>query len=103
MVFDFEKIMDFAMDIDKLNLANLVGQVIDTIMKYQIFAKVYQKIKARDLQKITKPFLYIKSRNLSKKHTLRQKLENLPKPSLTGPYHQAIQCQNVKTSMKILI
>ena len=74
MVFDFEKIMDFAMDIDKLNLANLVGQVIDTIMKYQIFAKVYQKIKARDLQKITKPFLYIKSQNLSKKPYFKTKI-----------------------------
>ena len=26
MVFGFENIMDFAMDIDKLNLANLVGK-----------------------------------------------------------------------------
>ena len=74
MVFDFEKIMDFAMDIDKLNLANLVGQVIDTIMKYQIFAKVYQKIKARDLQKITKPFLYINHKISPKNHIFRQKL-----------------------------
>ena len=43
MVFDFEKIMDFAMDIDKLNLANLVGKV-------DFFVKVYRNIKARDLQ-----------------------------------------------------
>ena len=28
MVFGFENIMDFAMDIDKLNLANLVGKVM---------------------------------------------------------------------------
>ena len=59
MDIGFKKIMDFAMDIDKLNLANLVGQVIDTIMKYQIFAKVYQKIKAENhktfpVYKITK-------------------------------------------------
>ena len=74
MVFDFEKVMDFAVDINKLNLANLVGQVIDTIMKYQIFAKVYQKIKARDLQKITKPFLYIKSQNLSHKPYFEAKI-----------------------------
>ena len=26
---DFENIMDFAMNIDKLNLANLVGEVMD--------------------------------------------------------------------------
>ena len=29
--------MDFAMDIDKLNMANLVGKVMDKIMEYQIF------------------------------------------------------------------
>ena len=35
MVFGFEKIMDFAMDIDKLNLAaNLLGKVMDEIMEY---------------------------------------------------------------------
>ena len=39
MVFDFEK-----MDIDKLNLANLVGKVNEEIMEYQIFAKVSSKI-----------------------------------------------------------
>ena len=33
MVFGFENIMDFAMDIDKLNLANLVGKVMDKIME----------------------------------------------------------------------
>ena len=38
MVFGFENIMDFAMEIDKLNLANLVGEVMmDKIMEYQIF------------------------------------------------------------------
>ena len=30
--------MDFAIDIDKLNLANLVGKVMDKIIKYKIFA-----------------------------------------------------------------
>ena len=29
--------MDFAIDIDKLNLANLVGKVMDKIMEYKIF------------------------------------------------------------------
>ena len=42
----FEKQMDFAMDIDKLNLPNLVGKV--------------PKIKAWDLQIITKPLLHWK-------------------------------------------
>ena len=37
MVFDFEIIMDFALDIDKLNMANLVRKVMDEIMEYQIF------------------------------------------------------------------
>ena len=37
MVLGFEKIIDSAMDIDKLNLANLVGKVMDKIMEYQIF------------------------------------------------------------------
>ena len=37
MVFYFEIIMDFALNIDKLNLANLVGKVMDEIMEYQIF------------------------------------------------------------------
>ena len=107
MVFDFKKIMDFAMDIDNLNLANLWGRWLTQSWSTRFFCQSVPnkrwKMKARDLQKISKPFLYIKSRNLSKKHILRQTLENLPKPSLTGPYHQAIQCQNVKTSMKILI
>ena len=46
MVFGFEKIMDFAMDIDKLNLANLVGKVMDKIMEYQIFCQSVQKDKS---------------------------------------------------------
>ena len=33
MVFDFEKIMDFTMNIDKLYLANLVGKGINKIME----------------------------------------------------------------------
>ena len=37
MVFGFEKIMDFAMDIDKLNLANLEEKLMDEIMEYQNF------------------------------------------------------------------
>ena len=48
--------MDFAMDTDNLNLAHLVGKVMDNIMEYQIcFAKVYRMIKAKNYQKITKP------------------------------------------------
>ena len=43
--------MDFAMDTDNLNLANLVGTVMDKIiMKYQIFfAKVYRIKKGQEL------------------------------------------------------
>ena len=48
--FGLEKKFDFAMDIDKLNLANLLGKVMNKIMEYQpdakYFAKVYRKIKA---------------------------------------------------------
>ena len=29
MVFGFQKMMDFSMDIDKLNLANLVGKMMN--------------------------------------------------------------------------
>ena len=29
--------MDIALDIDKLNLANLVGKVVEKIMEYEIF------------------------------------------------------------------
>ena len=29
MGFGFQKMMDFSMDIDKLNLANLVGKMMD--------------------------------------------------------------------------
>ena len=36
MVFGTEKIMEFAMDIDKLNLASLVRKVMDKIMEYQM-------------------------------------------------------------------
>ena len=34
MGFGFEIIVDFAMDIDKINLANLVGKLMDEIMEY---------------------------------------------------------------------
>ena len=40
MGFGFEIMVDFAMDIDKINLANLVGKLMDEI-------KVYRKIKAK--------------------------------------------------------
>ena len=40
MGFGFEIIVDFAIDIDKINLANLVGKLMDEI-------KVYRKIKAK--------------------------------------------------------
>ena len=55
--------MDFGFEqIDNLNLANLVGKVMDNIMKYQIFfAKVYRMIKAKNYQKITKPLLHHKT------------------------------------------
>ena len=53
MVFDFKKITDFAMDIDKLNLNNLVGKVIDKDHGLpNFYATVYKKIHNRDLQKI---------------------------------------------------
>ena len=43
--------MDFGFEqIDNLNLANLVGKVMDNIMKYQIFfAKVYRIKKGQEL------------------------------------------------------
>ena len=37
MDFGFENKMDFAMNIDKLDLANLVGEVMDEIVEFQIF------------------------------------------------------------------
>ena len=33
MVFSFVKIMDFTMDINKVNPANMVGKVMDKIME----------------------------------------------------------------------
>ena len=36
MVSGLKKIMDFVMDIDKLNLANLMGKMMDKIMEYHI-------------------------------------------------------------------
>ena len=41
MDIGFKKIMDFAIDIDKLNLANLVGKVVEKSTRF--FAKVYRK------------------------------------------------------------
>ena len=63
MNFGFEKIMDFVMDTDNPNLANLVGTVMDKIiMKYQFFfAKLYRMIKAKNYQKITKALLHHKT------------------------------------------
>ena len=44
--FGLEKKFDFAMDIDKLNLANLLGKVMNKIMEYQIICqKTYFKAK----------------------------------------------------------
>jgi len=63
MVFGFEKIMDIALDIDKLNLAKLVGKVVDQIMEYQTFLPKCTDIpiiKASNLQKTS-----------TKKHILR--------------------------------
>ena len=40
MDFGFEKIMDFAMDIDNLNLANLVGNLMDKTMGMTNFDKM---------------------------------------------------------------
>ena len=40
--------MNFAMNIDKLNLANLVGEVMDKIVEFLIFFKsrnLYKKVK----------------------------------------------------------
>ena len=36
MVSGLKKIMYFVMDIDKFNLANLMGKVMDEIMEYHI-------------------------------------------------------------------
>ena len=44
--FGLEKKFDFAMDIDKLNLANLLGKVMNNIMEYQIFCQSAQKDKS---------------------------------------------------------
>ena len=37
MVFAFEKIMEFTMKIDNLDLAYLVVEVMDKILEFQIF------------------------------------------------------------------
>ena len=44
--------MDFAINIDKFNLANLVGDVLDKIIEFQIFftfSKLYLKVKGTNL------------------------------------------------------
>ena len=49
MNFGVENIIDLAMNIDKLNLATLVGEVMDKIVEFQIFfylQKIYQKVKS---------------------------------------------------------
>ena len=46
MDFGSLKIIDFAMNTDKLDLANLVGKVMDKIMEYQIFCQSVQKDKS---------------------------------------------------------
>ena len=43
MDFGLKNIMDFATNIDKLNLADLVAEVIDKIMEFHILTKL-QKI-----------------------------------------------------------
>ena len=37
MDFGFENIMDLAMNIDELDMANLVGKGMDKIMEFKIF------------------------------------------------------------------
>ena len=47
MDFGFAIIIDFAMNTDKMNLAYLVGKVMDEIINFQIlltFRKLYQKV-----------------------------------------------------------
>ena len=43
MVFGFENEMNFTMDIDMINLANLVGKVMNEIMEYQIVLPMFKK------------------------------------------------------------
>ena len=53
MDLGFQKIMDFTMNIDKLDLANLVGKVMYKIMEYQIFLP-----KFTDKTSLNGPYLY---------------------------------------------
>ena len=47
---------------EKLNMVNLMVKVMEDILEYQIILpSVQRKIKARDLQKVTKPLLHRKS------------------------------------------
>ena len=48
MDFGFAIRMDFAMNTDKLNLVNLVGKVMDEIVKF-VFIKSYQEVKQHRL------------------------------------------------------
>ena len=43
MILAIKKIMDLAMNIENLNLANLVGKVMDKIMEYQIFCQCTER------------------------------------------------------------
>ena len=44
MDFGFNIMIDFTLNIDKLNLANLVGEVMDKIMEFQNFLYLQKKI-----------------------------------------------------------
>ena len=46
MDYGFENRMDFAMYIDRLDLANLVGKVLDKIVEFKIFI-YHQKIMSK--------------------------------------------------------
>ena len=55
MVFAFEKIMEFTMKIDNLDLAYLVVEVMFKILEFQIFftfRKLQQKVKQFTFEKI---------------------------------------------------
>ena len=73
MDFDCENIMDFAMDIDKLNLANLEGKVMDKIMEYPV-ATLRQ---LRILQGINEPYCSVQT-GVSSQNILK----SLPKGDL---------------------
>ena len=64
-------VMDFAMNIDKLNLANLVGEVMDKIVEFQIC-------------------LFVPASQIVKKWVKQALPTNLP----------GCKCQNVKMSLQ---